>query len=103
MDIKNLNTSISSGRGTEQLKSQEKSGSTVNQGLDNANISGDKVTLTDMLTQVRELETKASGVEVDNSDRIATLKAAIQDGSYQVNPQKIAEKLMQSEALFANI
>ncbi|MDG6773382.1 flagellar biosynthesis anti-sigma factor FlgM [Thiomicrorhabdus sp. ZW0627] len=103
MDIKNFNANVASGRNAEQLKSQERTGAPVNQGAGNSNVATDKVTLTDMLTQVRDLENKAKDVSIDNSDKIATLKASIQDGSYQVNPQKIAEKLIQSEALFSSI
>ncbi|HIE40555.1 MAG TPA: flagellar biosynthesis anti-sigma factor FlgM, partial [Thiomicrorhabdus sp.] len=33
--------------------------------------------------------------------RIAELKLAVQEGSYQVDAEKVANKLLQTEALFA--
>jgi len=102
MDIKNLNSNVSSGRAPEQVRTQERTG--IAAGNNNAeNMPTDKVTLTGTLTQLRELEQKTEQVDIDNSDRIATLKAAISDGSYQVNAKNIADKLMQSESLLANI
>ena len=63
--------------------------------------SSDKVTLTQAFSQVSNLEQKARSVDIDNSVRIAELKSAIQDGSYQVDAERVADKLMQTEALFA--
>jgi negative regulator of flagellin synthesis FlgM len=107
MDIKNLNANTASGRASEQLKAQEKSPERAAQGAANPILPGngndDKVTLTNRLNQVRDLEQKAASVDIDNAARIASLRAAIQDGSYQVNPQKIAEKLIQSEALLSTL
>lgn len=102
MDIKNLNTNVTAGRAPEQVRGQERNGKQdANPAADNA--PADKVTLTGTLTQVRDLEQKTANVNIDNSERIANLKAAIADGSYQVNAQNIAEKFMQSESLLSNI
>ncbi|MDG6777590.1 flagellar biosynthesis anti-sigma factor FlgM [Thiomicrorhabdus sp. zzn3] len=103
MDIKNLNNNIGSGRAAEQVKIQERSAGTHTSVADSQEQSTDKVTLTSFLTEVRDLEQKADKVEVNNEDRIAALKAAIEDGSYQVNTQKIAERLIQSDALLATL
>ncbi|MBD3755848.1 MAG: flagellar biosynthesis anti-sigma factor FlgM [Gammaproteobacteria bacterium] len=102
MDIKNLNLNVPSGR-AESLKAQDKTGAQNNGSTVTNGPADDKVTLTGMLVQVRELEQKAEKVNVDNGDRIAALKASIQDGSYRINPERIAEKLIQSEVLFSNI
>jgi len=99
MDIKNLTTGILPSRSNDQLKSPTKEiDERVNTATPN---STDKVTLTDFLSQVRDLETKSQDVNIDNSTKIAALKAAINDGSYQIDSTKIAEKLIQTEALFA--
>lgn len=58
----------------------------------------DKVTLT---ASTHELEQKALNANVDNSEKIARLKQAIQEGSYEVNAQKVASKLIETEALIA--
>lgn len=103
MDIKNLNTNVTSGRAPEQLKTQEKMGGANDSTTKTTDGVADKVTLTGMLTQVRDLEQKADKVNIDNSDRIASLKASIADGSYQVNAQKVAEKLIQSDTLLSSL
>lgn len=107
MDIKSLTSNISTGRGSEQVRAQEErnSGKAAPQTASQtgSQIPADKVTLTGALTQLRELEQKTEAVNIDNSARIADLKAAIADGSYQVNAQNIAESLMKSESLLASI
>lgn len=103
MDIKNLNTNIASGRSPESLKGQEKTESTLNKSSTENEAPSDKVTLTSMMSQVQELEKKAESVNIDNQSRIEALKASIQDGSYQVDSQKVAEKLLQTETLFAGL
>lgn len=103
MDIKNLNTNVTSGRAPEQLKTQEKMGGANDSTAKTTDGVADRVTLTGMLTQVRDLEQKADKVDIDNSDRIASLKASIADGSYQVNAQKVAEKLIQSDTLLSSL
>lgn len=100
MDIKNLTNSVLAGRSNESVKAPSKDIESGTNSTSSKN-SVDKVTLTDVLSQVRELETKSQDVNVDNSARIASIKAAIQEGSYQVDSQRIAEKLIQTEALFA--
>lgn len=103
MDIKSLTSNVSSGRGSEQIRAQEERNSGKAASQTSNQLPADKVTLTGALTQIRDLEQKTEAVNIDNSARIANLKAAIADGSYQVNAQNVAEKLMQSESLLASI
>jgi len=100
MDIKNLSNSVNAGRPNEVNKPLDKGSNQQNNASVTAE-STDRVTLTDILSQARELEAKSQDVRVDNSERIAELKAAIADGSYQVDSKKVADKLMQTEVLFA--
>lgn len=99
MDIKNINTSLVNNRlndsGQQAAKGER---ATHSQTSDK---STDQVTLTSVSAQVRNLEQKAANSNIDNQDRIDSLKAAIKDGSYQVNSQNIANKLIQTEVLFA--
>jgi len=100
MDIKNLTTNVAANRAYDSVKPPLK-------GIDEGNkqtsstASTDKVTLTNVLSQVMDLETQSKDVSIDNSARVSAIKAAVQDGSYQVDTQKVAEKLIQTEALFA--
>lgn len=100
MDIKNLTNNIGAGRANDAVKQHEKDG---NQNPSNtaASANTDRVTLTDALSQVRLLETKSKEVTIDNSERIAAIKEAIQQGSFPIDAQRIADKLIQTEALFS--
>lgn len=100
MDIKNLNPGVVQSRSTESVKNPGKE-STENSSASASQTNTDKVTLTQAFAQVSSLEQKAQSVDIDNSARIAELKSAIQDGSYQVDAERIADKLMQTEALFS--
>lgn len=100
MDIKNLTNSVGAGRANDPVKAQERNAGQANPSAKPAG-NDDRVTLTDVLSQARDLEVKSQDVKVDNSERVAALKAAIQDGTYQVNAQRVAEKLVQTEVLFS--
>jgi negative regulator of flagellin synthesis FlgM len=47
------------------------------------------------------IATSAQGVPNINEAQIAELQRAIQSGTYQVNPQQIAQKIMEIEQLLA--
>ena len=102
MDIKNLVNNLPSSRSADAVKQPVK-GMEGNNTQPASTGNTDKVTLTNVLSQVMDLENQSKEVNVDNSAKIASLKSAIQDGSYQVNTQKIADKLIQTEALFAKV
>lgn len=100
MDIKNLNSSLPQTRSNESVTPPAQE-TTKNSSAPASQANTDKVTLTQVFSQVSNLEQKAQSVDIDNSARISELKSAIQDGSYQVDAERVADKLMQTEALFA--
>lgn len=95
MDIKSINPNLTNNRLNESANNGQK-GSAASSSSSEAK-STDKVTL----TGVTDLEKKVQESSVDNSTRIEELKAAIKDGSYQVDAEKVAKKLIQTEVLFA--
>lgn len=56
--------------------------------------STDKVSLSDTLSQ---LEQTLADVPVVDSDKVATVKKAIEDGSYQLDSQELARKMIDFE------
>jgi negative regulator of flagellin synthesis FlgM len=99
MDIKNLTTNVAANRSNEATKPQVKG--TENNQTSPSNHETDRVTLTDVLSQARALETKSKNISIDNSEKVAAIKAAFNNGTYQIDSKRIAEKLIQTEALFA--
>ncbi len=57
----------------------------------------DGVTLTSAAARLRNLENTISSLPVVDSQRVAEIKRSLADGSYEVNPQRIAEKMLDME------
>jgi negative regulator of flagellin synthesis FlgM len=58
---------------------------------------GDQVTLTDTARRLSELTQTVTAQPVVDRSRVDEIRAAIADGSYRVNPEQIAAKLLQTE------
>ncbi len=61
------------------------------------NTESDKVSLSDTLTQV---EKKLADVPTVNQAKVESIKAAIDNGSYQVDSQELARKMIDFEGDF---
>ncbi|MGM0676988.1 flagellar biosynthesis anti-sigma factor FlgM [Ectothiorhodospira marina] len=101
IEVKNLSQpqarGASDSRGTTE---SARGGKGAGQAPSPADNTADKITLTGAARRLSDLEqTAASQPQVDEK-RVAELRQAIQDGSYQVNAQDVAEGLMKSENLF---
>jgi len=78
-----------------------------NQGKENKNSSSaesgntsnrsDQVSLTGEARQLLELETRLASEPVVDSQRVEAVRSAIGNGTFTVNPERIAEKLMSLE------
>jgi flagellar biosynthesis anti-sigma factor FlgM len=63
----------------------------------------DSVFITDAITQIRrsvEMASADSGVNTERAEKLARIKAAIENGTYQINPERIASKMMQEAILW---
>ncbi|MDR9499342.1 MAG: flagellar biosynthesis anti-sigma factor FlgM [Hydrogenovibrio sp.] len=100
MDIKSLNQNVLSNSRLDNQSNAARQ-STNSAQNESSTTASDKVTLTGVSTQVKELEGKTQSSEVDNSERIAQLKAAIQEGRYQVDADQVASKLMETEYMLS--
>ncbi len=54
------------------------------------------IRLSDLSTQIHQLETKLSREPGFDATRVEQIKAAIRDGSYKVNAEAVADKVIQS-------
>lgn len=99
MDIKNINQNLVNNRLNDSANNSPKgNAASTPSGTPK---STDKVTLTDVSSQVSNLEKQAAASSIDNSARIEELREAIKGGTYQVDAEKVANKLIQTEALLA--
>jgi negative regulator of flagellin synthesis FlgM len=60
--------------------------------------TGDHVTLTDSARSLQKLSDAIAQTPVVNASKVATIKQAVQSGTYQVNPASVADKLLQFES-----
>lgn len=58
---------------------------------------GDHVSLTNTAQQLRDLEQKVATQPVADADKVASVKEALTDGRYAIDPERIAGKMMSLE------
>ncbi len=86
-----LKGSGSSGVVTE--KSQADSSASVSSGQ-----GGDQVTLTDSARTLQKIEEAVARTPVVNADKVSAVKQALSSGTYQIDPARIADKLLKFES-----
>ncbi|MES1192166.1 MAG: flagellar biosynthesis anti-sigma factor FlgM [Steroidobacter sp.] len=59
--------------------------------------------ITDSARKLSELEHVVQSLPAVDSSRVAEVSSSIQNGTYQVNPERIADKLLQSEKDLAKL
>lgn len=59
--------------------------------------SGSPVRITDQARQLASLELAVSSLPVVNEARVAEIRQSIDEGRYQVNPERVADKLLRTE------
>ena len=86
-----------SGQGApvENQDKENKNSSTADSG--NTSNSSDRVSLTGVARQLQEIETRLASEPVVDSQRVQTIRSAVENGTFTVNPERIAEKLMSLE------
>jgi negative regulator of flagellin synthesis FlgM len=59
----------------------------------------DSIAITDMAQGIKKAVESSTSVNIVDVDRVATVKKALADGSYQINAERIAGKMIQYEKL----
>ncbi|MCR8921405.1 flagellar biosynthesis anti-sigma factor FlgM [Dasania sp. GY-MA-18] len=80
-------------------KTDKSNSSAVDNSASKAAVS-DQVNLSNQAQTLKSLESKLADLPEVDEERVATIKAAIANGEYSINNDKIAEKLLASDALF---
>ncbi len=63
-----------------------------------AQSGADRVVLTDTASKLKASEQSIAATPVVDTQRVAQVRQTIADGSYEVSPERIADKFMQFEA-----
>ncbi len=98
------NNSINSGNiGSNRSKQtvSDKTGQTAPVSTDNTPQAQDNVSLSQQGQNLSKLEANIQASSDVNEERVAALKKAIANGSYQVNAERIASQLLDQDKLFS--
>jgi len=58
-------------------------------------VAHDAVELTSTVTNLRRIEAKLSVMPEINQSRVDEIRQSLQSGTYQVNPEQLAQKMLQ--------
>jgi len=65
-------------------------------------VAEDTVEITATAQDIKSATAASAAAPVVNEDRVAAIKAAVQSGSYQVNAERVAEKMLQLDDQLPN-
>lgn len=95
----NSSTPVSGTSRTNSTKESSKTDATVaTAALEKASSAGESVKLSSESQQLQKITDKLGSQPTVNSARVAELKLAIADGSYKVDSNRVASKLLNFEA-----
>jgi len=98
-EINNLKTALQTGLNTARNVSNTRENRDGAKAVETQSgaIATDKVSLTDTATQLQSLQQTLADAPVVNNDRVEALRAAIADGSYQVDATELAQSMINFE------
>ena len=101
-DITGINSNKSSHMGDRAVASVKKSDdSKTTSDANNASSSAmDKVTLTDTAAKLKALESELTNQPMVNDTKVKDMQTSIQSGNYEMNPERIADKMINFESAF---
>lgn len=105
IEINNLpSTHIPVDSGTKSTDVAAKPNSPAPQGQEPAaTATKDQVNLTPEARQLRDLESKVANMPEVDSNRVNQIKQQLANGSFEVNPERIASKMMDLERALGDL
>lgn len=79
---------------TATAKTGAAKGKSAGKGAASTAGGGDSLTLTESSTRIRALESQLAGVDVTNAGKVESVKAALADGSFTVDAEVVADRLI---------
>jgi negative regulator of flagellin synthesis FlgM len=83
--------------GTDKTVSRPRDGASSSSGAAAQSVPGSPVRITDQARQLAALEQAVQSTPVVNEARVATIQKAIEEGRYEVVPERIADNLLRME------
>ncbi|MBS4052357.1 flagellar biosynthesis anti-sigma factor FlgM [Methylomonas rivi] len=101
MAIQSVNN-VNTANVAAQTKSANKTSAEANKQTDSLATDTDTINISTAEGLKKAVDTGTSGSKGVDETRVAEIKAAIQAGNYKINPDRVAEKMMQLEINIAN-
>ncbi len=99
-DISGINSGRPQQSGDRSVTSLRRDDSSTTQQRTSSAGSGDTVSITDMASRLKSLESKLESQPAIDQSRVDKVRDAISRGEYRVNPDRVADKMMDFEADF---
>jgi negative regulator of flagellin synthesis FlgM len=79
-------------------KMHAKSAATEEKTVTTSAVAGDRVSVTDAAARLQKIEAELSARPEINHEKVAEIKKAIADGTFSLDPARIADKLIDFES-----
>ena len=99
-DISGINSGRPQQSGDKSVTSIRRDNSTSSPNNSSAAASGDTVSLTDMASRMKSLESKLETQPAIDQSRVDRVRDAISRGEFRIDPERVADKMMDFEADF---
>jgi len=93
------NSPVQTDRNTRPENNVGRSEPSVEQNTNGRPSTADTVSLTETSAQLRSIESSLAALPVVDTQRVEAIKQSIADGSYQIDAQSVADKLIDFEAI----
>ncbi len=101
-DISGINSNKSSqlgDRNVTQVKKSDDAAKSTKSSTSTAT-AGDKVTLTDTAAKLKALELGLANQPAVDDNKVKDVQTSLQNGSYKMDPERIADKMINFESAF---
>jgi len=65
--------------------------------------NADSINLTDTASQLQQIEQSLSDIPIIDNAKVDSIGQSIKDGNYQINNEKVADRIIQSESTISNL
>ncbi len=82
-----------------QVQAKPKSGDAAEKDLRQQSITADTVVISETAKRIQEARFQIESIPDTRSEKVAEIKRSIQDGTYKIEPDKIADKMIRESLL----